>query len=1004
MARTDRAAQRAFHQVMRTRQAFIAPRATTAVGPYGAPRESSLIIVAERYCEMSLKENSVKLKKLTHSLALIGLGSQLLGAAALAQTAAPVQKVERVEITGSSIKRLSGEGAVPVQVITASELGAKGITSAEEMLRQLAANGVGADNATSNNNVFGSDTDRLTGGAANANLRGLGPSSTLVLLNGRRLSSQGMSGGAVDLNAIPMGAVARVEVLKDGASAIYGTDAIGGVINFILKKDLEGFDAKIDYAQPLENSAGTTRRASLTGGFGSLERDKFNIIGSLTLDKNDILRGSDRDWANGFQPDRRLSPDSSSHPFANVLGNSSTVAGTAMGGASGTAGSTVGTGDPTKYTRVNLLALPGQAGCDAIETGVRYQPQLWNAGAASTKYLCNTDYGAQYMLAPSKEAYNLVTRGAWQFAENHQAFFELTASRAEVIAELVPSQFSTTNASNTHYPVNGPYYLNLKNYGVNDFDPTKPIAYRWRMQDFGYRTQENVAENARLAVGLEGLVGAYDYKLGLSTAKAEGWTNLVDGYAMLGKLNDALRTGIINPWVKPGEKQSQAAMDLIESTKAHGKLQGGETTLQQFDGAISGGLMKLAAGSLDFAVGFDLRRETYEFAPEIGSFTCSDSLAPAINADNPVAANIVYNCPSNTAVPKVSRNVNALYGELAVPVFKGLDLQLALRYDRYSDFGGTTNPKIAFRYQPNDVLLFRGSLNTGFRAPSFQQLALNTAPRLDTADFADPVLCPTDPTQCTLRVNYTDSGNPGLSAETSKQGTLGIVVSPVRDLTLSADYWRVDLEERIKKLTLGELKSNYGIFSDHFLRDATTNKITLVEAGWVNAADSSTQGLDYSAAYQMKLDTGLWTAKLDGTHMISHKERAIASQPLTQLVGAFGLRTLYLKDKFSFDIGWARDSWAATFSTIYKSGYQDQDMTRFGTPLRDIPSYTTFNLFGSYTGIKNLTLTAGLRNLFDKAPNFTYHNVDDVAGAGWDPRVADPFGRTLALSASYSFR
>ncbi|MDN3919439.1 TonB-dependent receptor domain-containing protein [Roseateles violae] len=952
----------------------------------------------------------MKLKKLTRSLALVGLGSQLLGVA-LAQTTptAPVQKVERVEVTGSSIKRLANEGAVPIQVITASDLNAKGITSAEEMLRQLAANGVGADNATSNNNVFGSDTDRLTGGASNANLRGLGPSSTLVLLNGRRIAAQGMSGGAVDLNAIPMAAVSRIEVLKDGASAIYGTDAIGGVINFILKKDMEGVDVKVDWAQPLENSAGTTRRASITGGIGSLERDKFNLMASLTLDKNDILRGSDREWANGFQPDRFLSPDSSSHPFANVLGNSSTVAGTALGGANGTTGSTVGTGDPLKYTRINLLALAGQAGCDSIDTGVKYQPQLWNATVtpavnASTKYLCNTDYGAQYMLAPAKEAYNLVTRGNLQIADNHTAFIELSASRSEVTAELVPSQFSTTNASGTHYPVNGPYYLNLKNYGVNEFDPTKPIAYRWRMQDFGYRTQEQVAENARLLVGVDGTVGEYDYKLGLSTAKGEAWTNLVDGYAYLGKLVDALKTGTINPWVKPGEKQTQAAMDLIESTKARGKLQGGETTLQQFDGAISGNLMKLPAGPLDFAVGFDLRKESFKFAPETGSFTCSDSLAPTINADNPVYANIVYNCPGNTAIPKMSRDVNALYGELAVPVMKGLDLQLAIRYDKYSDFGGTTNPKIAFRYQPNDVILFRGSVNTGFRAPSFQQLALNTAPLLDTADFSDPVLCPTDPTQCAIRLNYTNSGNPGLSAEKSKQGTLGIVLSPVRDLTMFADYWRVDLDERIKKLTLGELKANYNLFAEHFLRDPATNKIRLVEAGWINAADSSTQGLDYGASYALKLSSGLWTAKLDGTHMISHKERAIASQPLQQYVGAFGLRTLYLKDKFSFDIGWAGDAWATTFSTIYKSGYKDQDMTRFNIPLRDIPSYTTFNLFGSYTGVKNLTLTAGLRNLFDKAPNFTYHNVDDVVGAGWDPRVADPFGRTLVLSASYSFR
>ncbi|RYG97696.1 MAG: TonB-dependent receptor, partial [Alphaproteobacteria bacterium] len=419
--------------------------------------------------------------------------------------------------------------------------------------------------------------------------------------------------------------------------------------------------------------------------------------------------------------------------------------------------------------------------------------------------------------------------------------------------------------------------------------------------------------------------------------------------------------GKINPWVKPGEKQSAEGMALIESIKDRGRLQGGNTTLQQFDGAISGELMKLPAGSLDFAVGFDLRRETFEFMPATDSFSCSDSLADALTAADASKSKVIYNCPGNTAIPEVSRNVKAVYAELAVPVFKGLDLQLAVRHDRYSDFGGTTNPKVAFRYQPNDTLLFRGSINTGFKAPSFQQLSLNTAPRLDTADWPDPALCPTDPSQCTLRVNYIDSGNPSLTPEKSKQGTLGFIVSPMPDLTMFVDYWRVDLDDRIKKLTLSELKNNYGLFADRFRRDAA-GKVTLVEAGWVNAADSTTRGVDWGASYQYQHATGLWKANINGTHMLTHKERTIATQPLVEQVGEFGTRTLYLRNKFNADIGWAKGDWATTLSAVYKSGYNDEDLTRFGTPRRKVDSYTTFNLFATYTGIKNLALTAGLRN------------------------------------------
>ena len=936
----------------------------------------------------------MKLNQLARCLVVMGLGAH---AAAWSQE---VQKIERVEITGSSIKRLKDEGALPVQVITAQDLARKGITNAEDMLRQLGANGTGADNATSNNNVFGADTDRLTGGTANANLRGLGPGSTLVLLNGRRVSTSGMSGGAVDLNSIPMAAIQRVEILKDGASAIYGTDAVGGVINFILKKDYEGAAVGIDYSTPFEKGGGTQRKASITAGKGSVERDGYNVMFSLSLTDNDILRGRDRDWATGNQPDRGLSPNSSSSPFANII----TGTGTALG-----SGSTVGTGDPINYTRVNLLSLQGN--CGGVEAGTQFQPGLWTPASASAaskastyaggRYLCNTDYGSQYMLAAPKKAENLVARGTFKIGDNAEAFLEMTASRNRVKAELTPGQFSTSAATGTLYPVNGPYYLNLKNYGVNNFDPTKPIAYRWRMQDFGNRVIENVDENSRLLAGIEGDWGDYSYKLGASIAGAKGYSNLIDGYAYTKPLVDALSKGLINPWVLPGQTQTPEAQALIESMKARGRLQGGNTTLQQVDGSLSGDLFKLPAGTVQFAAGFDLRRESYEFAPQAdGGFNCVSGLS--------TGATDVLLCPGNSAVPKVSRNITAFYGELAVPVFKGLDLQLAVRHDQYSKIGGTTNPKIGFRYQPTQVVMFRGSYNTGFKAPSFQQLSPNTAPRDYTGTWSDPVRCPVDPTQCSIvGLDYTDSGNPNLKPEKSKQGTFGIVVSPMPSLTASADWWRVDLDQRIRKLTISDVLTNYQLFPDRIIRDANGNA-TLVQAGWINAADSSTSGIDWNLSYVLKHSTGQWLANINGTHMLTAKDRALYGLPIVDQVGKFNTRTLYLRDKISADLTWSRDQWSATLSTVYKSGYEDQDMTLKGVMPAGantrVASYTTFNLFTTYTGFKNTAITVGIRNLLDKNPPFTHHDVDDVAGAGWDPRVADPFGRTLAVSVKYDFK
>ena len=263
----------------------------------------------------------MKLNKLAQLVALMGVVGPVV-----AQEAVP-PALQRVEVTGSSIKRVAKEGALPVQVITFDQIEKQGITTTEQLVRTLSANGTGADNMTSGNNVFGADADRVSGGASFASLRGLGPSSTLVLLNGRRIATHGASGKSVDLNSIPLGAIARVEILKDGASAIYGTDAIGGVINFILRTNYSGVEASVS-TNDTQAGGGATRRASILAGTGSLEEDRYNIMASLTVDKAQRLNGSDRSFVNGFQPERGLSPDTTGTPYANQLSG----AGTALGG------------------------------------------------------------------------------------------------------------------------------------------------------------------------------------------------------------------------------------------------------------------------------------------------------------------------------------------------------------------------------------------------------------------------------------------------------------------------------------------------------------------------------------------------------------------------------------------------------------------------------------------------------------------------------------------------
>ncbi|MCA3255520.1 MAG: TonB-dependent receptor plug domain-containing protein [Alphaproteobacteria bacterium] len=228
------------------------------------------------------------------------------------QTAATDDASETIIVTGSRIKRDPANSALPLQIITTEEISREGISSPEQLIMFLSTNGTGADNLASNADVV-SGAQRGTNGLSAANLRGQGSASTLVLLNGRRVAAHGLSGAAVDVNQIPFAAIERVEVLKDGASAIYGTDAIGGVINFITKTDFQGVSAA-GFVDATEAGGGNIYRISGTVGYGDLNEQGFNIMGAVSYSWNRILRGSDRSFVNGNQPDRGLSIDTRGTP------------------------------------------------------------------------------------------------------------------------------------------------------------------------------------------------------------------------------------------------------------------------------------------------------------------------------------------------------------------------------------------------------------------------------------------------------------------------------------------------------------------------------------------------------------------------------------------------------------------------------------------------------------------------------------------------------------------
>ena len=947
----------------------------------------------------------MKLKKLAQLIALIGVAGQVA-----AQNAQPQQPMQRVEITGSSIKRIAKEGALPVEIISRKQLEDQGIVTAEQLIATLNINGNGSDNLASNADVT-SGSQRGNNGASSAILRGQGAVSTLVLLSGRRVAPHGMKGSAVDLNSIPFAAVDRVEVLKDGASAIYGTDAIGGVINFILKKNYKGLEAQL-FTDVTEAGGGEIGRLQITGGFGDLAEQGYNVLIAASTSENKALRGDQRDFVNTFQPDRGLSVDTRGAPHANVFATS--LGDTILSRKSNTGPILPGT--TQAYSGISILDLPGGAGCDSIDGMGAYDEKLWDT--ASAGYGCAWDTGRAAVLQQPVENSNFVARATFR-AGNHEMFAEAVGSQTEVAKRFSPNQISPSSSTfdaRAFYPSTGAAYNEVFNSIAKVFPSIEanrglPIAYRWRCMECGNREIVTETKAGRLQLGADGplSIGSYgfDYKVGLSRAFSESESLLGTGYQYTAALRDALGSGIINPFLKAGETQSQAALDLIKGASAQGVvLYGGKTILTSFDASMSGEIYNLPAGPVLMALGTDLRKEEYEFN--------GDRRAAA---ERPAILNAAFD--DANALANVSRDVKAIYAEAIIPVTKALEVNLAVRRDDYDGFGSTVNPKVSFRYQPVEQLLFRGSYNEGFRAPSFNQLfnGITESPYTGK-DLVDPARCPTGKVDSarpgceSVTPNTLTGGKPDLGPETAKQASLGVVFEPMRNFSANLDIWEVRRYDTIKSVSLNDMLANYSLFTDRFLRNPD-GSLAFIDQRWVNAGESITRGIEAGARTNGKAFDGSWSAGIDGSYLLEKKSRALENAPFGKSeVGLFTFTgNLGLKWKHTAYVSYKKGDWSGLFQNVYRHGYLDQVLPGVAsgkvTPSNydaKVDPYSIFHASLSYSGIKNLTLTAGIKNIFDEDPPFAItYDSNTGAGSSWEPRVADPRGRSFTFTANYKF-
>ncbi|MEP7154149.1 MAG: TonB-dependent receptor [Betaproteobacteria bacterium] len=929
----------------------------------------------------------MKIKKLAQIVSLACIAGPVF-----AQQPAAPQKVEKIEITGSSIKRVQDEGSSPLQIITKEDIDKAGITSAEQLLAVISSNGNGRDNMSSNVGVTANFADRNNFGAASANLRGLGSASTLVLLNGRRMSASGIRGVAVDLNSIPLAAIQRVEVLKDGASAIYGTDAIGGVVNFILTKDYTGVQLTAS-TDMTEDGGGNIHRASVLAGMGDLARDRYNVMASLTFDKQEALRGKDRDFVNGNQPRRGLTPDTTGTPFASQTGGAGTAMGASFVGSPNISGIFTLPGATQTYTRANLLSFQGA--CDSVPGMTQYRGDVLGPSFYASSRGCAYDYGREQAILQPLERVNLVSRATFELAPTLTAYVEVVASTIKSNRTFEQRQVTTSIAAGNAYPVGGPYYQDLSAF-IPTFNKNLPIAYRWRCIACGNREIETKADSYRVLAGLEGTWANWDYKLGAVAAKSKADSILVDGYYRTVPFNAALATGLINPWLLPGQTQTAAAMQLLDAAKANGdKIQGGEFKMSSLDGAISGELFRLPAGPLAGAAGFDIRKEEY--------FLANSATATAIQ-DVPFPTDIFIN--------KQTRDIKAVYAELAIPVLSTLELSAAIRHDDYSDFGTTTNPKAGFKFTPTKELLFRGTYSEGFRAPSFTQIYSPAAESQIPGNISDPILCPQNPGNpvfCAIRPNGRSGGNPNLKPETSKQYSVGFAVTPTDWLGATVDFYRIKRSDRIYVLTPQQVVANYTTFPENLVRGPNGRLDELggyIQGGLVNADGDITKGVELGVNANGRLAEGKWTFALDGTYVDSFKSRIFITDQYRELVGKWDVQDLFVRWKHTATFTYTKGDWSGTLIQYYTAGYKDEAPAGVANAPEfnpDVKAYILYNVSAKYTGFKNWTLYAGIKNLLNTDPPFTDHNVDFAAGTAWDARVGNPRGRAYTLGVTYKF-
>ncbi|MGJ8521622.1 Vitamin B12 transporter BtuB [Carnimonas sp. R-84981] len=846
-------------------------------------------------------------------------------AAASGAAGANTQRLQDVSVTGTALNSPTAETAQPITVYHAEELKQRGITSAEQFLQQLGVNN------SSQGNTSSQMTGAYSGGASYADLRGLGSDKTLVLLNGRRIVANAYSSSAVDLNSIPFAAISRIEVLTDSASALYGSDAMAGVINFITKKNYQGLNVETNQSTPTHSGGGQKQDYSATWGTGDLEKDGYNWMGTL-----DYQNQRGQNHSHSFYRDTDYWPDYGS------------------------------------------LYHPGVYQGTSQEGSSKYYQTACNGGIPSSrKGICASDaWGWGNYIDPQQNT-SLYTALS----------FDLGGDNTGELSYF----WAHSNARKTSYPD----ILNLDvepenpNYPAavaanSDLDRSKPVKAKWVSP-----LEQNVVgfknDTKRIQYAQFGSFGGWKYDTAIAYNHTRAKWRGNDGYLDGEQMQELVKNGELNPFEPPGE----ADLPLIRRARWSGQLMDATGDSVNWDGHLSHSLGDwFGAGPVQVALGAEASHQRFEQR-------MNDSPAQSSG----LSASYV----------KASRDQQAVWTELNVPLLESLETTASWRYDRFSQVGHTANPKFSFRYQPLDNLTFRGSYSTSFVAPSLYDMYSPSSLTYAGSGLNDPVLCPSGSggQGCNEQFRVNNGGNSDLKPMKSESWQFGFIYEPVDRLVTSADFWWYRIRNDVDLPSYQYALDHAGPgdicrYGEECAKgqSGTPGTIYYFNNSVANIGKIHTNGVDLKASYLLPSSWGDWRFGANFTHVFQYDESNDEGWE-----NGLGRMDSYDKVQFRWKgsayLNWTKGPWSAGLTYNYQTGYKDTENQGSEPAYKyhnRVSHYDTFDVNAGYAFASGVRVVAGARNVFDTKPPYT-----SFTSYGIDSRYASSLGRELYTRLQYSF-